>query len=956
MLSSPIRCQWVAVTLFCAGLWACPETPIAAPRDDGGIAQGDTLEGTADVLVARHHDRAEVQYYVETDAGLHIRVHFEGDLGIVQPGERLALAGRWNNEKSQSVPTFTATAVLKHLGVDHDQAAGSSANGEVTTAAAGVGTRAPMLHRVAVIMLGTPSYTAQQIRAQVNQTAGSAGSFLTENSDGIDSFEGDVFGPYNVNTSDCANRSYQIADLAKAAAVADGKNLNGYTNIALLLPAGSSCGWGGLGQVGSPGRTGQLLTWYNNSFSCRLVAHELGHNLGMNHSHSTACGTSIYASKRAGCTDIEYGDVFDVMGSADCTGGHFSAPQKQYMRWLDSCQDVTAGGNAVFNLSPIEATCGVRSLRIPIPGETSYYYLEYRKRSAGVFGGAGGLDRVVMSVSNDGATVRPDLYRLDSTPKTSAGHRDGWLALNTSYTLPGNVQVRLLELGEVARVQVTMSQGAGAKCRTGELAPADTSGRIGVGCASDGCPTDPNKTDPGFCGCGIPDTDTDGDGVRDCNDECPTDPNKTKKGVCGCGVSELTCTGFEPGLIRKHYNGQWSTLPNFSELTADAESVVSTINVAGYAAKDNFGLVFTGGVQISTAGTYDFELSSDDGSRLRIDDREVILNDGIHGLIAKTGSISLAAGPHTMRIEFFERDGGETLLLRYRRSGGAFAEIPASLLVHPKATSSDQCPNDPNKTVPGVCGCGVPEGSCGGTPSITTAKATFSVGEPIVVNYANLPGGALDWIGIFTAGSANTAHLQYFYTGKTSGSLTFSAQAEGAYEARLFYNDSYTLVTKVSFRVGVVDECPNDPAKTAPGTCGCGVSDVDSDGDGTANCKDGCASDPSKIVPGLCGCGVPEGSCGPSVKTAKATFSAGEPIVVTYANLPGGATDWIGIYVVGSANTTYLQYLYTGGKTSGSLSFSARAAGNYEARLFFNDSYTLVTKAPFSVTGVTAAP
>ncbi|MFM1803807.1 MAG: Cellulosome-anchoring protein precursor, partial [Planctomycetota bacterium] len=38
------------------------------------------------------------------------------------------------------------------------------------------------------------------------------------------------------------------------------------------------------------------------------------------------------------------------------------------------------------------------------------------------------------------------------------------------------------------------------------------------------CPDDPNKTIPGVCGCGVPDIDTDSDGVLDCNDECPTDP------------------------------------------------------------------------------------------------------------------------------------------------------------------------------------------------------------------------------------------------------------------------------------------------------------------------------------------------------------------------------------------------------------------------------------------------
>jgi len=53
-----------------------------------------------------------------------------------------------------------------------------------------------------------------------------------------------------------------------------------------------------------------------------------------------------------------------------------------------------------------------------------------------------------------------------------------------------------------------------------------------------------------------------------------------------------------------------------------------------------------------------------------------------------------------------------------------------------------------------------------------------------------------------------------------------------------------------------VDGCPNDPAKTAPGQCGCGVADTDTDGDGTLNCLDGCPNDPLKVAPGTCGCGV----------------------------------------------------------------------------------------------------
>ncbi len=55
----------------------------------------------------------------------------------------------------------------------------------------------------------------------------------------------------------------------------------------------------------------------------------------------------------------------------------------------------------------------------------------------------------------------------------------------------------------------------------------------------DECPDDPDKTEEGACGCGVPDIDGDGDGTPDCIDECPDDPDKTEIGVCGCGKPDV---------------------------------------------------------------------------------------------------------------------------------------------------------------------------------------------------------------------------------------------------------------------------------------------------------------------------------------------------------------------------------------------------------------------------------
>jgi len=62
---------------------------------------------------------------------------------------------------------------------------------------------------------------------------------------------------------------------------------------------------------------------------------------------------------------------------------------------------------------------------------------------------------------------------------------------------------------------------------------ADTDGD-GVIDPCDGCPNDPDKTDPGLCDCGVPDSDNDADGVIDCHDLCPDTPAGAEVDQFGC--------------------------------------------------------------------------------------------------------------------------------------------------------------------------------------------------------------------------------------------------------------------------------------------------------------------------------------------------------------------------------------------------------------------------------------
>jgi hypothetical protein len=118
----------------------------------------------------------------------------------------------------------------------------------------------------------------------------------------------------------------------------------------------------------------------------------------------------------------------------------------------------------------------------------------------------------------------------------------------------------------------------------GVCLPCGTVG--GVGCSTgDNCPSDPNKTEPGICGCGVADTDSDADGTANCNDACASDPNKIVAGMCGCGVADTdsdadgtaNCNDGCPSDAAKIAAGACGC--GVAETDADGDSVIDCIDI-----------------------------------------------------------------------------------------------------------------------------------------------------------------------------------------------------------------------------------------------------------------------------------------------------------------------------------------------------------------------------------------
>jgi hypothetical protein len=143
----------------------------------------------------------------------------------------------------------------------------------------------------------------------------------------------------------------------------------------------------------------------------------------------------------------------------------------------------------------------------------------------------------------------------------------------------------------------------------------------------------------------------------------------------------------EPGVTLRVFDVQ----TNLSEIctlksgqTPNVDKLMPEINWTSstdFGFEDRFVAQVLGNVNIATAGDYTFRLISDDGSRLSIDDAVVVNHDGLHPATPKDGTVNLTTGYHSLRIDHFERDGGQQIRLEWRTPGSSsFVLVPNSVL------------------------------------------------------------------------------------------------------------------------------------------------------------------------------------------------------------------------------------------------------------------------------------
>lgn len=154
-----------------------------------------------------------------------------------------------------------------------------------------------------------------------------------------------------------------------------------------------------------------------------------------------------------------------------------------------------------------------------------------------------------------------------------------------------------------------------------------------------------------------------------------------------------TVAGSVNGLDYNYFEGTWNSLPDFAQIVALKSGNLSGISLSPKNAVSQYGIAYTGYINVPADGQYSFYTSSDDGSKLYIGNTLVVSNDGLKpGAVEQSGMIGLKAGLHSFTLHYFQNGGTDTLSLSYELAGVLAKQVvPISAFFR---VNSSECANN----------------------------------------------------------------------------------------------------------------------------------------------------------------------------------------------------------------------------------------------------------------------
>jgi hypothetical protein len=134
---------------------------------------------------------------------------------------------------------------------------------------------------------------------------------------------------------------------------------------------------------------------------------------------------------------------------------------------------------------------------------------------------------------------------------------------------------------------------------------------------------------------------------------------------------------LKPGLKYSYFEGVWDSVPDFSKLTPKKQGTTDKLDLSFALKKDSFGVQFEGYLHITKKDLYYLWIVSDDGSRTYLNNQLLFDNDGLHSAdnpVVKV--LPLNPGYYPVRIDFFEKTGGEAITLGTVTGGKNMQAVP----------------------------------------------------------------------------------------------------------------------------------------------------------------------------------------------------------------------------------------------------------------------------------------